>query len=423
MADNNKFDWTPLGAGWTGGQYSVLRALLGAYLLAHFLHLTLWAWGLLASADLLLDPRQGFLLPVLSDIFAVDDASGIVMAVTIAGAACSLLFILGIADKPAAILMLFALACMYAVDPFIARQSTTYLGWMLLAHLLMPKAPYGSLDARGRADPGGGWRLPSPVYVVSLLILGFSYLYSAQLVAFGPDSVAHEYFGPVLLDAFSIERLSGDSMPWLPPGAVTALEVAAICVGHLFAVLALLINRGRLWFWGAIFLAQFCIAFVLEFSGTAITMLLFHLFVFNPGWIRSRKLSETATLFYDGTCASCHRLVRFVLAEDSAGRVTLSPIQSSHFRATLTREERAGLPDSIVLTSDDGMLLEADAAIRVMKMLGGLWLLAALLASVFPAPWRNAAYQYVASRRYRWFGRTETACPIVPPHLRPRFRE
>ena len=56
-------------------------------------------------------------------------------------------------------------------------------------------------------------------------------------------------------------------------------------------------------------------------------------------------------------------------------------------------------------------------------MLGGLWLLVALLMSLFPARMRTMGYHFVGDRRYRIFGRTATACPIVPPHLRSRFKQ
>ena len=76
-----------------------------------------------------------------------------------------------------------------------------------------------------------------------------------------------------------------------------------------------------------------------------------------------------------------------------------------------------------MLKSDGGLLLEGGAAIRILKMLGGLWLALGLVLSVFPRQWRNAVYHFFGERRYRLFGRTETACPVVSERLRTRFRE
>jgi predicted DCC family thiol-disulfide oxidoreductase YuxK len=38
-----------------------------------------------------------------------------------------------------------------------------------------------------------------------------------------------------------------------------------------------------------------------------------------------------------------------------------------------------------------------------------------------PRPLRDAAYDFVARRRLRWFDPPEDACPLVPPRLRSRF--
>src|SRR5262249_2193251 len=46
---------------------------------------------------------------------------------------------------------------------------------VLLVHAALPSAPYGSIAAAGRADPGGGWRFPSALFgtVWALLLLGY----------------------------------------------------------------------------------------------------------------------------------------------------------------------------------------------------------------------------------------------------------
>ena len=387
--------WGMWPSGWTGGQYSIFRALLGAFLLSHFVQLSLWAWDL---------------------------PSGFVLVVTLIAAVASLLFIVGIADKWAALFLGFALVSLYGLNPALPKASVTCLGWMLLAHLLMRKAPYGSLAARGRPDPGAGWRVPFALVFGTWLLLAWSYLLAGHSVAFGPQTVAGVFLPDVFPDPYLRDFVSPGFLGLLPPALVVALELKALLVGYLF-VLFLMFDRIRVWFWCALFATQLCIAFLVDFAGVSMVLLLFHLFAFDRGWIRSRKLPERATLFYDGTCALCHRLARFVLAEDTDECITFSPLQSEYFRAALTEEQRTGLPDSIVLKSEDGLLLEVDAAIRILKMLGGMWLVLAVFLGAFPRRWRNAAYRFIGKRRYRLFGRTETACPIVPPRLQSRFRE
>ena len=45
----------------------------------------------------------------------------------------------------------------------------------------------------------------------------------------------------------------------------------------------------------------------------------------------------------------------------------------------------------------------------------------AVALRLVPRALRDAAYDFVARRRLRWFGRASQACPLVPAHLRGRF--
>ena len=407
---------------WTGGQYSLFRILLGAYLFVHFVHLAPWAWELFSSEGMLPDARQSPLFGVFANIFRLTDAPGFVIAVVITAAAASLLFLAGVADKWAAFYLWLVLASLFGRNPLIANPSLPYVGWMLLAHLFIPSAPYGSWAARGRPHPGGGWRFPGAVFLAAWIVLALSYSYSGYSKLLSPSWVSAAAVGYVLNNPLARDYFVRDFVLWLPPILVMLITWGILYVELLFAPIALF-RRARPWVWSAMLVVQFGFAFLLNFADLTIAMLLFHLFTFDPGWIRSRKAPERATLFYDGSCALCHGLVRLVLAEDTAGRITFSPLHSDYFEAELTPLERANLPDSIVLMSEDGLLLEADATIRILKMLGGLWLLLALLMSVFPARMRLMGYHFVGDRRYRLFGRSEIACPIVPASLRPCFKQ
>ncbi len=407
---------------WTGGQYSIFRALFGIYLFVHFVHLAPWAWELFSSQGMLPEAEQSPLLWLFPNIFGLVDSPAFVLVISILAALASLLFAAGVADRWAAFFLWFVLACLYGRNPLIANPSLPYVGWMLLAHLFIPKAPYGSLAARGRPDPGGGWRFPRLIFLAAWIVLALSYSYSGYSKLLSPSWVSGDAVAYVLGNPLARDYFLRDFFLWLPPILVQVITWAILYIELLFAPAALL-RRARPWLWSAMLLVQFGFAFLLNFADLTIAMLLFHLFTFDPGWVRARKLPEKATLFYDGTCALCHGICRLILAEDTAGRIRLSPLQSEHFESQLTSLERADLPDSIVLMSDDGLLLEADATIRILKMLGGLWLLLALLMSIFPARMRTMGYHFVGDRRYRIFGRTATACPIVPPHLRSRFKQ
>jgi predicted DCC family thiol-disulfide oxidoreductase YuxK len=128
------------------------------------------------------------------------------------------------------------------------------------------------------------------------------------------------------------------------------------------------------------------------------------------------------TVFYDGQCGLCHRFVRFVAAVDRDGSFRFAPLGGTTFEREVPPEQRAGLPDSVVLATRDGRLLVKSAAvIYTLQRLGGTWLLAARAVSLVPSPLRDAAYDLVARLRGRLFKRPAAVCPVVPPRLRSRF--
>ena len=129
------------------------------------------------------------------------------------------------------------------------------------------------------------------------------------------------------------------------------------------------------------------------------------------------------TVFYDGGCALCHRSVRFLVARDRDGsRFRFAPIGGARFRAELSDDERAGLPDAIVVRCADGRLLvRSAAALRLSARLGGLHAALARVLALVPARIRDALYDAIARSRYRVFGRKTEVCPVIAPELRARF--
>ena len=132
---------------------------------------------------------------------------------------------------------------------------------------------------------------------------------------------------------------------------------------------------------------------------------------------------KTETLFYDGHCALCHGTVKFVIKRDRGGTAfRFAPLQGETFQTLVPMEQRAGLPDSIVIRTADGALLaRSDAIVRILERLGGGWKIFGSILAAIPRGLRDAVYDLVARVRYRVFGKRDELCPIVPPSLRQRF--
>ena len=61
--------------------------------------------------------------------------------------------------------------------------------------------------------------------------------------------------------------------------------------------------------------------------------------------------------------------------------------------------------DSVILVENDNLSIKSTAALKILRQLPGLWKLAYGLILV-PESWRNWVYDFIAKKRYKWFGKT-----------------
>src|SRR5262249_46384594 len=141
--------------GWTGGQYSVFRPLFGLYLCIHFADLVPWGSELFSNQGVLPQTSDSPLIHLFPNVLALWDGPTVVTALLGLAAGLSVLFAIGLYDRMAALLLWYIAACLFGRDPLISNPGLPYVGWLLLAHVFLPPAPYGSWAARGRADPDG----------------------------------------------------------------------------------------------------------------------------------------------------------------------------------------------------------------------------------------------------------------------------
>jgi predicted DCC family thiol-disulfide oxidoreductase YuxK len=131
-------------------------------------------------------------------------------------------------------------------------------------------------------------------------------------------------------------------------------------------------------------------------------------------------------VLYDGVCALCNGIVRFILARDPRGIFRFAALQGDLARGTLARHGRN--PDDLdtfclVLepgTPAERILDRSTAAAYVLSQLGGLWTAVAGLLRVVPRGLRDGVYDIVARRRYETFGKYDV-CPLPRPEHRARF--
>ncbi len=354
---------------WTGGQYSLWRAI------------------------------TGILLAVLFVRAASVGGGGPEWRIVHTGSAlAAICFAIGWRDRAAAAIVVVALLATFALEPGELLLLHPVLVLPLGAHFLVPTAPFGSVAARGRADPDGGWRFPEAVHGALWGVM--SGLFTFTGVAEFARLPEGNLYAVIPLPSEALLRL---------PFACAALVIP----------LAVLWRRARPAIW--------CVGLVVILSGVSrglgLGFLATQLLLFDPGWIPSLGAAVPDRVFYDGSCGFCHRSIRILIAEDREGnRFRYAPRASTAFAAAVGAEERATLPDSIVVLSGEGdLLIRSTGTVRMLRRLGGVWRIFGTLVSWVPRPLRDLGYRGVAVIRHRIAASPDGVCPVLSPDLRARF--
>lgn len=113
-------------------------------------------------------------------------------------------------------------------------------------------------------------------------------------------------------------------------------------------------------------------------------------------------------VLFDGVCNLCNAAVRFILDNDKKGTIRFASLQSDFARTLLGSRaaDSSGDPETILFIEDGRVYDRSTAALRIARHLKGIWPVAGVYLVVPPAI-RDAAYDLVAKRRYRLFGRSD----------------
>ena len=131
-------------------------------------------------------------------------------------------------------------------------------------------------------------------------------------------------------------------------------------------------------------------------------------------------------ILYDGVCGLCNRLIQFLLKHDKEGRLRFASLQSDFAANVLGRHgiDATDL-DTVHIVENynqagERVLQRSDAILRAGRELGGLWGASSSMARVVPRAFRDLVYRFVATNRYRVFGKYDT-CMLPDSSERSRF--
>ena len=127
-------------------------------------------------------------------------------------------------------------------------------------------------------------------------------------------------------------------------------------------------------------------------------------------------------VLFDGVCNLCTGSAQFLSKRDKSAQIRFTSLQSDFGQKIL---QGFGLPlqdfKSFVFLEKGQLYVRSSAFLKATRYLKGLWpwLYGLMLVPVFI---RDGVYNFIAKRRYRWFGKREE-CWIPTPEIKSRFIE
>jgi predicted DCC family thiol-disulfide oxidoreductase YuxK len=132
--------------------------------------------------------------------------------------------------------------------------------------------------------------------------------------------------------------------------------------------------------------------------------------------------TEKIVLAFDGECLMCSRGIRWLAENDRADQLRFVRLQSAR---GLEMERRAGTGElmTALVEADGRVYSRSDAVLRVCRALEWRFQAISWIGRTFvPRVFRDRAYDFIAARRHRWFGKGD-ACALPSEALRGRLLE
>ena len=265
-------------------QYALVRILLGLYLATYF--------GLLIPHAATIFGRDGlfhaldatpFPNPLMADSPMWPPLFMAFLAVLGLGYAA------GLQRKAVALLLWYGWACLINRLPFITIPSEGYIGWLLLASLLIP---FGEGLALDRRDPR--WQLPTGIFVGAWVVQALSYSVSGVGKLWSPSWIDGSALSLVLEGALVRPTGLADLLASLPPRILQAGTWIFLGLEVLVAPLCLT-SWGRKLAWSAMVVVHLVMLVLVDITSVSLGMLVFHAFTFDARWLRWRAASREAT--------------------------------------------------------------------------------------------------------------------------------
>jgi hypothetical protein len=254
----------------TAREYFVaFRIGFGLYLLWYFLSLLPYVSLMYSSAGLY-QHRQS--VPFPSILPWIDQTSSFEHFICFLGVT-SIAIACGFQRRMAAALTLYGLASMHTWNALLAPPSDGYVGWLLLALILIPHG-----EGKGMHRKQLDWELPEPILKVGFVVFAVSYTLSGLDKCRGDLWISGRaleilFSGPLVRD-----NVVGELLQNLPSIALKCLTWLSLATELLAAPLSIF-SRGRKLAWWSITVMHCGVLTSVMITTVSVAMLLFNLFL------------------------------------------------------------------------------------------------------------------------------------------------
>lgn len=140
----------------------------------------------------------------------------------------------------------------------------------------------------------------------------------------------------------------------------------------------------------------------------------------NPIDINKEKI----LILFDGVCNLCNSSVLYVIKHDKANRFIFAPLQGDAGQRIISEFNIDAKKTDSIITYDPRshtVKLKSSAALKIASNMKFPFPLLGLFY-VVPPVMRNLVYDFIARKRYKWFGKKD-ACMIPTLELKAKFLE
>ena len=264
-------------------QFALFRVLLGLYLAIHFAMLIPYGAELFGHTGVIPDPRLNLVPPIFPSLLNLPVASGTISLFLIVMVLAAVAFALGICRRVAALILWYGWACLFNRNNLIGNPSIPYVGLLLLLSVIVPLGEGWTM--RKRHDE---WHFPPAIYWAAWIPLALGYTFSGLHKLGSPSWVNGDALR--LLADNPLAR-SGPIRDWLlkaPDSVLHGMTWFALAGEISFAFFSFTrVTRFIAWMW--LVGMHLGILGVIAFADLTAGMLLVHVFVWDPVWLRRRK--------------------------------------------------------------------------------------------------------------------------------------